>query len=214
MKKRLLLVAAAVLVSAAAAPAEFYFGAAGIYSAPLDQPYSSRFGAGISAGWAWSPRFAVELGLGWRPSRVTGSLEGLSDGTLRVFPLEASLRARQPLGSGWVLGGEAGAGWAFHSFSLSDNLRAAWEALGISIKESADGGPVVHLGIGIEYLLTPRWSLEAGLRYTRSRTKGTWSITDEAGGLVQSGTLEKLKLDAVSLTFGLKIALFGAGESQ
>ncbi|MCC7296273.1 MAG: hypothetical protein IT188_10570, partial [Acidobacteria bacterium] len=51
MKKRLLLVAAAVLVSAAAAPAEFYLGASGIYSAPLDQPYYSRFGAGISAGW-------------------------------------------------------------------------------------------------------------------------------------------------------------------
>lgn len=214
MKNRLIVLSAIVLSLAAAARADIYLGGEGTYAFPADQPYSSRFGAGISAGWAWNSTFALELGLRYWPVPVAGAIDGLSPGTLRVLPLEIALRGRWPLGSCLRLGGEAGAGYAFYSFSLDESLQTGWEALGFSINESVKNGPVAHLGVGLEYALSPKMAIDIGIRYHLLRTKGEWSITDDASGATQAGTVEKLNFNAVILSVGLKIAIFDPDKND
>ncbi|MCX6565698.1 MAG: outer membrane beta-barrel protein [Candidatus Aminicenantes bacterium] len=212
MKRHPILILAAVLSLAAAARADIYLVPAGTYAFPMDQPYSSRFGAGVSAGWAWNSRFALELGLRFWPVPVSGSIDGLSLGTLHVLPLELTFRGRWALGSNLLFYGEAGAGYAFHSFALDEGLQADWDALGFSINESVKKGPAAHLGVGLEYALSPKMAVDFGIRYHLLRTKGEWSITDDLSGLTQTGTLEKLNFDALTLSLGLKISLFGSDE--
>ena len=208
MKNRPILFLAAVLSLAAAARADIYIRPNGTYAFPTGHPYSSRAGAGISAGWDWNSRFALELGLRFWSVPVTASTGGLSRGILRVLPLECAVRYRRPLGSNLHLYGEAGAAYAFHSFSLDEGIQAAWKELGFSIDESAKNGPAAHLGIGFEYALSPKTAVDLGIRWHLLRTKGEWSFTDDASGMSQDGTIEKLNFDALTLSLGVKIAIF------
>ncbi len=208
MKNRLILLFAVVLSLAAAARADIYLGGEGTYAFPVYQPYSSRLGAGISTGWAWNSTFALELGLRYWPVPVAGSTDGLSPGTTRVLPLQIGFRGRWLLGSYLRLWGEAGAGYAFYSFSLDESLQAGWEALGFSINESVKNGPAAHLGVGFEYALSPKMAIDIGIRYHLLRTKAEWSITDDASGATRAGTVEKLNFNAVALSLGLKIVIF------
>ena len=149
MKRLPILLGAVALSPAAAARADIYLNLGGIYALRTNQPYASRPGAGISAGWAWNSRSALELGLGYWSSPVNGSTDGLNSGNISVLPLEVAFRSRWPLGSNLLLCAEAGAGWAFYSFSLDKNVQAGWEALGFTIDESVKDRPAAHLGVGL-----------------------------------------------------------------
>ena len=214
MKRHLILLVAGMLSLAAAARADIYLILAGTYAFPVDQLYSSRPGFAASAGWAWNSHFALELGFRFWRVPVAGSTDGLSLGTLRVLPLEITFRSRWSLGSNFRLCGEAGAGYAFHSFSLDGGLQAGWKALGFSIDESAKNRPAAHLGVGLEYTLTPKMAVDFGIRYHLLRTRGGWSIIDDSSGVTQTGTLEKLNFDALTFSLGFKIVLFGPEESR
>jgi opacity protein-like surface antigen len=214
MKHHPILLVAAVLSLAATARADIYLNLDGTYALRTNQPYASRPGIGIAAGWAWNSRFALELGLRYWSSPVDGTIDGLSSGTVHVLPLELAFRSRWPLGSNLLLCGEAGAGYAFHSFSIKESLQAGWKALGFSVKESVKNGLAAHLGVGLEYALSPKMTIDMGIRWHLLRTKGEWSITDDESGVAQAGTVKKLSFDALTFSLGLKIVLFRLEESR
>jgi len=207
MKKRVVVFVVVVLLPAVAA-ADIYLRPDAAYAFPTGKPYASRAGVGLAAGWSWNPRFALELGFRFWPVPVSGTADGLSRGVLHVLPAELSLHARLPLGSKLHLRGEAGAGWAFHSFALDPDVFDSWNALGFSLDESAKDGPAVHVGASLEYTLTPKMAVDFGIRWHLLRTTGTWSIVDDDSAITQTGTVANLNFDAVTLSLGLKIALF------
>ncbi len=93
---------------------------------PMGTDYAAGPGGILSAGWAWNPRFALELGLGYWPVPVAASSDGLSPGTLSGFrssllygPAGRSVRAS--------FSGEAGLGNAFTAFTLDAETVAAWK---------------------------------------------------------------------------------------
>lgn len=208
MKRLGLVLLAAGLLSASPALADVYLGFQGTASIPTGENYKARTGGILTAGWSWNPRFALELGLGYWPVPVTASSSGLSRGTLSMFPVEFAFRARWPVGTKFQLSGEAGLGNAFTAFSLDAETVAAWEALGFEIDELVKDDPSAHLGIGLEYALSERWSVTLGARYHILRTRGTWTITDTISGETASGNIKKLNFDAFTLSLGVKFALF------
>lgn len=214
MKRIPILLALAVLAAAGFASADVYLGLQGTFALPLDSLYSSRIGFGVAAGWELSPQFALELGIRNWAVPSANSAEGFSLGKISVMPIELSLRARLPLGPKLHLVGEAGAGYAIHSFTLDEDLVQAWSNVGFDLAETADNGLAAHLGAGLELALSPKMSLDISARYHLMRTSGAWSITDVYSGETATDAIEKLNLDALTVSLGLKIALFNPGESR
>lgn len=200
----LLIIAGCLL--AAPARADVYLGMQGTFSLPMGTDYAAGPGGILSAGWAWNPRFALELGLGYWPVPVAASSDGLSPGTLTMLPVEFTFRARWPIGPKLHLSGEAGLGNAFTAFTLDAETVAAWEALGFEIDELVKDDPSAHLGIGLEYALSERWAVTLGARYHILRTRGAWTITDTISGETASGNIKKLNFDAFTLSLGVKFA--------
>jgi opacity protein-like surface antigen len=209
MKRVALILLTAGLFLVLPARADIYLSLQGVAAIPTGGLYSSRPGGILSVGWSWNPRFALELGAGFWRTPVKASTGSLSAGSLSVFPVEFSFRARWPLGPKLQLGGEAGLGYTFYGFSLDEAIAAAWKAVGFTISETVKDAPATHLGLGLEYALSERWSVTFGVRYHILRTRGTWSIVDDISGETQSGKIKKLNLDALSLSLGIKITLFG-----
>jgi opacity protein-like surface antigen len=137
-----------------------------------------------------------------------GSVEGLSLGKLCVLPIEVALKARFPLGEKLSVFGEAGVGYAIHSFTLDEGFAADWTAIGFEIVEAPDNGLSARLGAGLEFVISPKMSLDFTAGYNLLRSSGAWSITDVYSGETASGTLESLNFDAVTFSLGLKIAVF------
>lgn len=207
MKRLSLILLAAGLLSASPAMADIYLGFQGAASLPTGESAKAGIGGIMTAGWSWNPRFALELGLGCWPVPVTASEAGLSKGRLRVFPVDIAFRARWPLGPKLHLSGEAGLGNAFYDFSLDEETVAGWEAVGFKIEESLKNEPSAHLGVGLEYALSDRWSAVFGVRYYLLRTRGNWTITDTVSGETASGMIKKLSFDAFTLSLGVKFAI-------
>jgi opacity protein-like surface antigen len=142
------------------------------------------------------------------------SVEGLSLGKLCVLPVEVALKARFPFGEKLSLFGEAGVGYAIHSFTLDEGFVEDWTAVGFEIAETAKGGLSARLGVGLELALSPKMSLDLTAGYSLLRSGGEWSIIDVYSGETASGTLESLNFDAVTFSLGLKIALFAPEGSR
>jgi len=214
MKRLPMVLLFAGLSLAAAARAEVTLDAGGIYALRTNPPHASRPGAAIAAGWTWNSRFALELGVRTFRFPVDASPGGLSAGTISALPIELAFRARFPLGPGLTLSGAAGAGLTFYSFTPDEAVLAAWKDLGFTLEESVKDRPTAHLGAGLEYTLSPTLALDVGLRWNLFRTAGEWSITDDATATRQAGTVESLRFDTLAIFLGLKVTLFGRGESQ
>jgi len=213
--KRIIFLGGLIILSAAgAARADYYLQVQGAYALPTAKTLSGGIGAGLAAGWELSPQVSVELGIRSLCLSSANSVEGLSLGRLWALPVEAVLKGRLPLGSNLNLVGEAGAGYAIHSFKPDKDFVADWSAVGFDIVESVKNGVAVHFGAGCEYVLSPTLSLDFTVRYFILPTTGEWSITDAHSGETASGTLNNLSFDSFTFSLGLKIALSGSGESR
>jgi len=214
MKKISTFCVLAILASAGAGRADIYVRGQGIFVLPMDTPYSSGIGFGIAAGWELNPQFALELGASRWSLPSAGMADGLSLGKIAALPIELSLRARLPLGAKLNLLGDAGLGYAFHSFTIDEDLAQSWTEVGFVIEESAKSGLAAHLGAGLELVLSPGMSVDISARYYLLRSSGEWSITDAYSGESASGTLESLNLDSLTFSLGLKIGLAASGASR
>ena len=165
MKKISMFCVLAILASAGAARADIYIRGQGIFVLPMDAPYSSGIGFGVAAGWDLNPQFALELGANRWSLPSAGIVNGLSLGKIAALPIEISLRARLPLGTKLNLLGDVGLGYAFHSFTIDEDLTQSWNEVGFVIEESAKSGLAAHLGAGLELALSPGVSVDISARY-------------------------------------------------
>jgi opacity protein-like surface antigen len=155
-----------------------------------------------------TPSFSLELSIRNWTVPVTGSNQGLSEGKLSALPIELSGRLHLPLGTSFNVYGDVGFGFAFQSFKLNEALSTDWEAVGFLIEESVANGLAAHVGLGLEFALSPTIALDFGARYHYLRSQGTWTITDIAGGEAQTGKIADLDFDAFTFSLGIRISLF------
>lgn len=208
MKRILSVVGLALIMTTGAAQAKIYLSAQGSYALPTNKLFGGGLGFGAAVGYELTPAYSLELSIrNWALSSE-GSADGLSLGKASVLPVELSFRARFPLRPGVTLYGDAGAGYAFSSFSLDEDLAADWAAVGFTLDENTDNGLTAHLGFGVEIALTPTVDIDIAARYHLFQTRGVWTITDDASGEAQTGTIEGLNLGAITLSLGFKISIF------
>jgi len=208
MKRTLSALSLALILTTGAAQAKIYLGLNGVYAIPTNKLYGSTLGFGGAIGLELSPAASLELSIRNWSVPVTGSTEGFSLGKLSVLPLELVFRYRLPLSPNFKLYGDAGVGYAFHSFTFDEKLFIDWTAVGFTITENADNGLAAHLGLGLEFVLTPTVDVDFGVRYHFLRTQGAWTIADIASGETQTGTIKDLDFDAFTFSLGFKISIF------
>jgi opacity protein-like surface antigen len=209
MKRTLLVLFLALASLTATAEAQFYFGLNGSYALSTNKLNGGGLGFGGTVGWALTPAFALELSVRNWSVPVTGSNQGLSEGKFSALPIELSGRLRLPIGTSFTLYGDVGAGFSLQSFKLDEALATDWEAVGFLIEESVDNGLAAHVGLGLEFALSPTIALDFGARYHYLRSQGTWTITDIAGGESQTGQIADLDFGAITFSLGIRISLSG-----
>ena len=210
MKTKLAAALAAVLVLAAAIPAEagFHLTLSGGYVLPLDmnQAGAPSYGAGV--GFDLARNISLDVSVLRYESAVTASTAGLSAGRLAVIPIEVGVNARFPFGEGklaaWI--GFAG-GYGLPQFTYDSAAAAAWTAVGFAVAEKVQGAPCLSVMGGLEYALSSTAVLRLEARYRMMKPSGSWSMADLHGGLTQSGTLDNLNLDSLTLGLAVRIGL-------
>jgi len=209
MKRTLLVLLWALASLAATAEAQIYFSLNGGYALSTNKLNGGGIGFGGTVGLELTPSFSLELAVRNWSVPVTGSNQGLSEGKYSALPIELSGRLRLPVGTRFTLSGEVGAGFALQSFRLDETLAADWASVGFLIEESVENSLAVHIGLGLEFALSPTIALDFGARYHYLRSQGTWTITDIAGGESQTGQIADLDFGAITFSLGIRISLLG-----
>jgi len=200
-----LLIALPVLAGAQERPTGLGVGLMAGYAQPSSSLYSGGISGGILVSIGLMRYLAVEIQGGYFGSNVKGSEDGLSKGKLTVFPIQLSLQGRFPVGGGRVTPFlEAGAGYYLNSFAVNAGLAERWERVGFTLEEKVEGAPGFHFGAGLDAFLGPNFSLGLGLKYGLARMKGSWSLTDIAGGTEMTGDLGSLDLNPLSVGLRLR----------
>jgi hypothetical protein len=207
MKRAIVLLTVTLLGSAAAAEAQFHLSLYGGYALTPNAAPSDALLIGGGVGFSFSRALSLEFSAGRWVLPVSGTAEGLSQGRLTEIPLELEIRAHFSWpGPRFGAYAAAGAGYAFHAFSLDPGVDADWKAAGIDVRESADHGFAAHVGFGFEIALGPAVAFDIGGRYAFLRTGGSWSITDLGSGETGGGRLSGLEFDALAVIAGFRIA--------
>jgi opacity protein-like surface antigen len=209
MKRTLLVLLLALASPAATAEAKFYFSLNGGYALSTNKLNGGGLGFGGTVGWELTPAFSLELSVRNWSVPVTGSNQGLSKGKFSALPIELSGRLRLPVGTSFTLFGDVGAGFSLQSFKLDEALAKDWAAVGFLIEESVDNVLAAHVGLGLEFALSPTIALDFGARYHYLRSQGAWTITNIAGGESQSGKIADLDFGAFTFSLGVRISLSG-----
>jgi opacity protein-like surface antigen len=209
MKTRIMILAAALFFSAAvSAEAGFHIGLTGAYIRPLDKNQGGAPAYGLSVGLDLASNLSLDVSVLRYESAVTASTDGLSAGQLAVIPLEIGVDARFPFGDGklaaWA--GVAG-GYALPQFTYDSTAASGWNAIGFTVVEKVRSGPCLGMMGGLEYALSSTSVLRLEVRYRLMKASGSWSMADRTGGLTQSGTLDNLNLDTLTLGLTVRIGL-------
>ncbi len=172
-------------------------------------PSNSLYGGGLSGGLVISlglmKNLAVEISAGYFGSNVEGSEDGLSKGKLTVIPIQLSLQGRFPLSGGRLMPFvELGGGYFLNSFTVDSELAGDWDRVGFTLEEKVEGSVGFHFGAGLDYFLSRNFSLGFGLKYCLAKMKGSWSLTDIAGGTEVGGDLKDLDLSPLMIGIRLR----------
>lgn len=199
-----LLIGIPVLADAQERPTGLGVGLTAGYAQPSNSLYSGSVSGGILVSIGLMRFLGVEIQGGYFGFSVEGSADGLSKGKLTVIPIQMSLQGRFPVGGGRLTPFlEAGGGFYLNSFAVNAGLAESWERIGFALEEKVEGALGFHFGAGLDYFLGPNLSLGLGLKYGLAKMKGSWSLTDIAGGTEMSGDLGSLDLNP--LTVGLRL---------
>jgi len=183
---------------------DFSVGLMGGYALPSEEGYGGAFAFGFSLAYRMTSNLSVELsGLRFQ-SQLEGSPEGLSRGKLTMFPLSLNLKGSYPASDRFSPYAIVGIGYFFNSFALCDCIQAEWNPLGFDVREDVENSWGFLVGAGLDYFLAPNLSVNLDIRYGMSKTKGSWSFTDQVTGAAVSGNLEKLSLNTLVLGLGVK----------
>ena len=128
----------------------------------------------------------------------------MSRGKLTQFPLFLSLKGRYPVNERLAPYAVIGVGYFLNSFVLCDCVQSDWNAVGFDVLEEVENSSGFQVGVGLDYFVMPNLSVNIDVRYFLSKTKGSWSFTDQVTGTAVSGSLEDLSLNTLVLGVGVK----------
>jgi len=183
---------------------DFSVGLMGGYALPSEEGYGGTSTLGFSLAYRMTPNLAVEVsGLRFQ-SQLEGSSEGLSRGKLTMFPLSLNLKGSYSVNDRFSPYAIVGIGYFFNSFALCDCIQAEWDPVGFDVREEVENSWIFLVGAGLDYFLTQNLSVNLDIRYCMSKTKGSWSFTDQVTGTALSGNLQELSLNTLVLGVGVK----------
>ena len=143
----------------------------------------------------FSEKITGELGVRFFSSGIDGDPQGLSQGSLSVFPVQLSVQHLFPIDGQTTAYLAGGMGYYLNGFSVEDTsfdrVEKVRNALGF------------HLGGGIEYFFKGNLAVKMDLKYCLIKTSGSWSYTDPIAGPV-SGTIDNINLNTVLVAIGIK----------
>lgn len=154
---------------------------------------------GLNLFYSIGNKLRIELKGSFFSSDVDDNIEGLSEGKLKVIPIQLSLQYRFKINQRLIPYIGAGAGYYFNDFSLGDTDE--WRSLGFIIKEKVDNAAGFHFGAGMDYFLKANLAANFDIRYCISSPSSNYSITDDQTGISQSGDFNS----------DLNHIIFGAG---
>jgi opacity protein-like surface antigen len=190
-------------------PRRFGFGLTAGYALP------SGYGGGIAYGgslsYSLTSNLEIQVGAFRFQSAVDEPAEedrenALSEGTLTVLPVELSLVVRFPMGPKMAPYLLAGAGYFLNAYKLDEAVRNGWESLGFAVEEKIKNSVGFHVGLGLDYFLSPKLAAGLLVKYGLSTAKGTWSIREEASEIEAAGDIKDIGLKP--LVFGLSLRFF------
>lgn len=215
MKKITITALALLLGLAGAAQAGIHFALFGGYGTT---PGAGAGNAGLfggTVGFSLSGNWSLGITAARWQLPTSGKIDSLSRGKITEMPFELELRGRFPLGKGkTAVYAAAGAGYAMHTYAMDSAVSSGWRTAGLEVDENVDPGPAAHIGLGIEFPLGPNAAFDIGARYSLMRTKGTWSMSDTAGGESVGGTLDGLEFDMLAIVAGIRFTIRRTGEYQ
>ena len=183
---------------------DFSVGLMGGYALPAEEGYGGAATFGFSLAYRVTANLAVEVsGLRFQ-SQLEGSSDGLSRGKLATFPLSLNLKGSYPVNDRFSPYAIVGIGYFFNSFALCDSVQAEWNPVGFDVREEVENSWGLLVGAGLDYFLTQNLSVNLDIRYCMSKTKGSWSFTDQVTGTALSGNLQELSLNTLVLGVGVK----------
>lgn len=141
-----------------------------------------------------SEKFSLELTVQVFGSGTDGSPQGLSAGSLTVFPVQLSVQWHIPLKKQTTAYVAGGIGYNIISFSLEDTS--------LDREESVENTLGFHLAGGVEYLFKRNLAVRADLKYIFVSTEGSWSYTDPVLGRV-SGSIDNINLNSIIIGIGI-----------
>lgn len=175
------------------------------YAAPSPSSYGSGMAFGAALYLQFSDYLGVEIsGMSFK-SECDGGAEGMSPGELSRFPLSLSIFGRYPLRdrvAPYVL---AGVGYSRHSFSLDQDLVENWNELGFDLDERMDDAFLFQVGAGVDYRVIRDIFLSVDVRYLKTVSQGSWTLSDSFTGLESTGDLSDINLDTLMVSVGIKI---------
>ncbi|MDH5706325.1 MAG: outer membrane beta-barrel protein, partial [Candidatus Aminicenantes bacterium] len=164
-------------------------------SFPSRRAYNSGLDFSGFFSYKFSEKITVELAARFFSSGVEGDPQGLSQGSLSVFPFQLSVQYRIPIDGQTIAYLAGGMGYYLNGFSVSDTsfdrVEKVKNALGF------------HLGGGIEYFFKGNLAVKVDLKYCFIKTSGSWSYTDPITGPV-FGTIDNINLNTVLIAIGIK----------
>ncbi|HSQ34486.1 MAG TPA: OmpW family outer membrane protein [Candidatus Binatia bacterium] len=172
---------------------------------------NSNFGNSVAFGatftYGFSKNVAVELAGLFLSAKNKNDPAGLSQGRLTMLPLQLSLLGRLPLGRKLTPYALAGVTYFLNGFASDQALEDDWHDLGFTLTEKVNGAVGFHVGAGLEYDLGKKLAAGIGVRYCLGKTRGEWSLKDDASAVESSGTFSGLDLNTMVISAGLKFFL-------
>lgn len=185
-------------------------GLFGGFASTSEANYRNGVAFGGHLGFDLTPNIAVELRATRFSFDVTGSDTGLSKGKMAVMPLELNFQGRFPVGKSLIPYIVLGGGYSLNSFDVDAALLSDWDAVGMTIEETVKSGLAVFAGLGLDLAIMPGTNPGQGLfinleaRYMKSRTSGSWVLTDQISKTSRGADLEDLKLNSIMFGLGFK----------
>jgi outer membrane protein W len=174
------------------------------YAMLSESDYGSGLAFGVNLQLGITKNIAVELtGLRYQ-SNTEQSPTGLSEGALSLLPLQFSIQARFPFSNQVTPYIKGGVGYSMNNFKIKNEVATQWNDLGYYIRETVENSFEFHFGAGVDFLVHKNIALNGDIKYLISNAKGTWAFTNQIIDTANSGNLNDLKLNTITIGFGLK----------
>lgn len=163
---------------------------------------SFSFDGGIYLG--ITNNIAVELTGGMFSYRSLGEPDSLSEGSLKTVAISLSIQGRFFSNKMLVPFIVAGGSYYLNKFSIDSKIVDSWEAVGITITERCENSLAFFGGAGLDFFVANNIALTGDVKYVIAKSKGDWTLADQATDTSVSGDIESIKLGAFVFKAGIR----------